>query len=259
MGTFLFNSIVFGPVKSRRLGSSLGINLMPVNKKVCNFNCIYCECGLSHSESIEGNKIPDKKSVIIELETKIIELIKNNIKIDTITFAGNGEPTLHPDFPEILMETILIKEKYLPESQVAVLTNGTMLDNDNIVEALKKISLNIIKLDSADINTINTLNRPFKSFSLENLINNLKKFNGQLIIQSLFVRGFVNGQKIDNTTNYEIVKLINVMKDIKPKYVMVYSISRHTPIETLEKISHIELNEIAKKFIESGINTKIYY
>lgn len=259
MGTFLFNSIVFGPVKSRRLGSSLGINLMPVNKKVCNFNCIYCECGLSHSENIEGSKIPDKKSVIIELETKIIELIKNNIKVDTITFAGNGEPTLHPNFPEILMETILIKEKYLPESQVAVLTNGTMLDNDNIVEALRKISLNIIKLDSADINTINILNRPFKSFSLENLINNLKKFNGQLIIQSLFVRGFVNGQKIDNTTDYEIVKLINVMKDIKPKYVMVYSISRHTPIETLEKISYIELNEIAKKFIESGINTKIYY
>lgn len=259
MGTFLFNSIVFGPVKSRRLGSSLGINLMPVNKKVCNFNCIYCECGLSHSENIEGSKIPDKKSVIIELETKIIELIKNNIKVDTITFAGNGEPTLHPNFPEILMETILIKEKYLPESQVAVLTNGTMLDNDNIVEALRKISLNIIKLDSADINTINILNRPFKSFSLENLINNLKKFNGQLIIQSLFVRGFVNGQKIDNTTDYEIVKLIDVMKDIKPKYVMVYSISRHTPIETLEKISYIELNEIAKKFIESGINTKIYY
>lgn len=259
MGTFLFNSVVFGPVKSRRLGSSLGINLLPVNKKICNFNCIYCECGLSHSDDLEGNKIPDKQLVIYELEKKVIELINNNVKIDTITFAGNGEPTLHPDFPEILMETILIKEKYLPESQVAVLTNGTMLDNDNIVEALKKISLNIIKLDSADINTIKILNRPYKGFSLGDLINNLKKFNGQLIIQSLFVRGFVNGQEVDNTTDNEIVKLIDVMKVIKPKYVMLYTISRHTPIETLEKISYTELNQIAKKFYESGINTKIYY
>jgi len=258
MSTFLFNSTIFGPVKSRRLGTSLGINLLPNNKKICNFNCVYCECGFSDSKDLTSEKIPDKYFVISELERKIIDLKKNSIHIDTITFAGNGEPTLHPDFPEILEETIKIKNKHLPNTEVAVLTNGTTLDNDKVFESLKKIELKLIKLDSAIVETIFLLNRPFKGFILKNLIKNLKKFNGQLIIQSLFVRGFINGQKIDNTTENEINKLIEVMKEIMPKYVMLYSIARHTPIETLERIKNEELLSIASKFIQSGIDAKVF-
>jgi len=258
MGTFLFDSTIFGPVKSRRLGSSLGINLLPVNKKVCNFNCIYCECGFSNSDNIKDFKIPEKNFVISQLEKKIIELKNDNLKIDTITYAGNGEPTLHPYFSEIVEETIKIRNKYFTECKVAVLTNGTTLSNDKIFESLKKIDLNIIKLDSANIQTIKLLNRPSGNFSLEDLIKNLKKFNGQLIIQSLFVRGILNGQIIDNTTDMEIEKLIEVIKEINPKYVMIYSIARHTPVETLEKVKDEELTKIASKFIENSIVAKVY-
>jgi len=257
MNTFLFDQIVFGPIKSRRLGVSLGVNLLPTDCKVCNFNCIYCECGWNTPESIKNHKLPSRFDVYQSLEKKLQEMLEKNEKPDVITFAGNGEPTIHPTFSSIIDDTIELRNQYFPKAKISVLSNSTMIHKIHVVEALKKIDQNILKLDSAIYNTVLQMNQPTGKLDLEQLFVNLKEFNGSLIIQTLFTKGMHNGRMVDNTTDLELTEWAKIIKEIAPEKVMIYTIERNTPLSGLQKISEEELNTIAKRITQLGIEVQV--
>ena len=258
MGTFLFDKIIFGPVKSRRLGVSLGINLLPRGKKVCNFNCIYCECGWSQPVETEGGYLPGRSEVYEALASKLQEMKIKNQPPDVITFAGNGEPTLHPEFPGIIDDSILLRNRFFPKTKIAVLSNSTMITKPSVKDALQKVDQNILKLDSAFELTIHTNNQPKVNVKVDDLIDNLSRFSGNLIIQTLFVRGNINGKMIDNTTKEEVDAWLEALAKIKPSEVMIYTISRDTPTESsLSKVPPEELKKIAKQVEKLGIKTQV--
>lgn len=244
MATFLFNDIVFGPIKSRRLGNSLGVNLLPNNKKYCNFDCIYCECGLNSENSEIKPLLPSSAQVIKLLKKKLEELVTDKNIPDVITFAGNGEPTLHPDFPELIEKVIHTRDKIVPNVKIAVLSNATSIHKPSVANALKKIDYNILKLDSGIEKTLLKINRPSFPLSLENLITYFKTFDN-LIVQTMFLKGKINGEVVDNTTKTEIQAWLRVLSQIKPKLVMIYSIDRDTPYDSLLKVKNKKLEEIA--------------
>ena len=258
MGTFLFDKIIFGPVKSRRLGVSLGINLLPSAKKVCNFNCIYCECGWTPTIEKEGGYLPRREEVAELLDSRLQEMKIRGEEPEVITFAGNGEPTLHPEFAEIIGDSILLRNHYFPKARIAVLSNSTTLGNPSIREALLNVEMNILKLDSAYDQTIMIHNQPRISFGVNEIIDNLQKLNGKLIIQTLFLRGKFNGKIIDNTTPEEINAWLAALDKIRPSEVMIYTISRDTPEGgLLRKVPVEELNHIASRVEKMGISTQV--
>ena len=256
MSTFLFDKIVFGPVKSRRLGVSLGINLLPVDRKLCNFDCVYCECGLNIKGS--GNSpLPLRKEVYEALELKLSEMQQSGETPDVITFAGNGEPTMHPDFDTIIQDTIDLRNKFFPQSLISVLSNSTMLHKPSVVEALKKVDQNILKLDSGLLSTIVKLNKPTGNYDLGKIIAQLKEFEGNLIIQTMFTRGEVDGTMIDNTLEEDVCSWQKTIETIKPKMVMIYTIDRDTPFDGLKKIPKSELESIAQRIKLLGIDIQV--
>jgi wyosine [tRNA(Phe)-imidazoG37] synthetase (radical SAM superfamily) len=258
MSTFLFDRIIFGPVKSRRLGVSLGINLLPASRKVCNFNCIYCECGWTLDKSKDKSPLPERDEIYKALENKLSDMKANDTPPDVITFAGNGEPTLHPDFPAIVDDCIELRNKYFPDARIAVLSNSTTINIPLIREALMRVDQNILKLDSGFDLTVRIHNQPRVNVKVAALIGNLKRFNGQLIIQTLFLRGSYNGKSIDNTTHEEIETWLKAIEMIKPYEVMIYTISRATPDGgRLEKIPLAELKRIAQMVNILGIKTSV--
>jgi len=258
MATFLFDKIIFGPVKSRRLGVSLGINLLPSTKKVCNFNCIYCECGWTQKLKNETGDLPAREEVYKALEAKLSSMKKKHQRPDVITYAGNGEPTLHPEFPGIIDDSIKLRDKYFPEAKIAVLSNSTAITKPRVKEALLKVDSNILKLDSAFDLTVKIHNQPRVNVKVAELIENLKKFNGRLVIQTLFLRGTYNGKVIDNTTPAEISAWLKAIEMIKPSEVMIYTISRDTPEGgQLNKVPLKELRRISSLVNKLGIETQV--
>lgn len=257
MPTFLFDKIIFGPVKSRRLGVSLGINLLPTNIKVCSFDCIYCECGRNPKKYEEKAVVPTQMEVQQKLKEKLEELVAEKQMPNVITFAGNGEPTLHPDFAGIINDTIELRNQFTPKARIAVLSNATMIHRKEIFQALLKIEDNIQKLDSAFEETIKLLDCPNKNFSLKKTVEKLVAFQGKVIIQTLFVRGSYKGQRVDNTTEKEISAWIELLEKIKPSQVMIYTIARDTPIDTLEKVPIHDLNAIAIRIKNAGFDVQV--
>lgn len=249
--TPLFETLVFGPIKSRRLGKSLGINLMPEIGKICSFDCIYCECGWN-PENKHNSGIPTKEVFEQTLEKRIQELKGTADEPDSITFSGNGEPTLHPDFVEIIDITIRLRDLYTPKAKISVLTNGTMLHKKDVFDTMSRIDNNIIKLDGGSYETIKAINQPNVDFDLENYIKILQEYKGKLIIQTCFLRGKHNGVKIDNTTEKEISLWIEHIKKINPRKTMIYAIDRETPEKNLEKVSQKELEKIAEPLRREG-------
>ncbi len=255
--TVLFHSTIFGPIHSRRLGVSLGINLMPDNGKVCSFDCLYCEAGLN-AQGKGTSGLPDREHVAKDLEAKLKSMKSNGDSLDVITFSGNGEPTLHPDFPEIIDDTLRLRDECFPEAKVSVLTNSTRIDNPDVVAALRRVDNNILKLDSAVESTMRLLDRPAsKEFTVERLVKNLCQFSGTGIIQTMILRGTHDGQTVDNTTPEEIDALIEAYKKISPRMVMIYSIDRSTPEENLQKVEREELEEIGRCIDAAGIAVQI--
>lgn len=257
MSTILFSEIVFGPVQSRRLGTSLGINLLPYDGKLCSFDCIYCECGLNKNFRTK-TKLPNRQNVQLALKDKLISLKNEGIIIDVITFAGNGEPTMHPQFYEIIDDTIELRNIYYPESKISVLSNGMHLDKPKVVEALKKTDNPVLKLDSAIEETIRILDRPnSSSYSISRQIERFKLFNSNFILQTMFLKGEFEGQTIDNTTNEEVSAWLELVYDLQPREVMIYTIDRETAVKGLEKVSLEKLLEIANKVESIGIRTNV--
>jgi len=258
MATFLFDEIIFGPVKSRRLGVSLGINLLPTKRKICNFNCIYCECGWTTDIEKVKDKLPGRKEVYKALEKKLSEMQTANESPDVITYAGNGEPTLHPEFSGIIDDSITLRNKYFPKAKIAVLSNATNITKPGIRGALLKADQNILKLDSAVDSTVQIHNQPKGALNVEELINNLAGVDGNVIIQTLFLRGEYEGANIDNTTPGEIAAWLRALERIKPSEVMIYTISRDTPVgNKLKKVPLKELKEIAAKVEKLGFKTQV--
>lgn len=257
MSTLLFDEIVFGPIHSRRLGTSLGMNLLPYDGKVCSFNCIYCECGYNEDGRTK-TELPNRKNVKAALEHKLLKLKEENVNIDVITFAGNGEPTLHPHFAEIIDDTIELRNKYVPEAKISVLSNAMHIGKESVFNALKKVENNILKLDSANIETVRLIDQPNSpTYNIERQIEFFKKFEGNFILQTMFVRGSHNGKIVDNTTEEELNGWLDIIKMTHPKEVMIYTIDRETPEKNLEKVSLQELKHIGEKVEQLGIKINI--
>lgn len=243
-------------MKSRRLGVSLGVNLLPVDAKICSFDCIYCECGFN--TTMQESPLPTREQVSVTLEAKLQEMVAANELPDVITFAGNGEPTLHAQFEGIIDDTIALRDRYCPEAKVSVLSNSTRMHKPAIFRALQRVDNNILKFDSAIDKTVQRLDRPSgKQFSVEWQLEQFKKFNGNLIIQTLFLRGRLADGIIDNTTEEEVSAWLDALQIIQPKQVMIYSIDRETPTKGLEKISLETLNLIAARVRKVGIEVSV--
>lgn len=251
--TILFHSIIFGPIHSRRLGTSLGVNLMPADGKVCTFDCLYCEAGFN-AQGAGKTGIPPRAEVAGQLEEKLRDMHEKGETLDVITFSGNGEPTLHPEFLGVIDDTIRLRDKYFPEAKVSVLSNSTRIFDPEVAAALKRLDNNILKLDSAVESTMRLIDRPTeKNFTVAKVVEGLKQFEGQGIIQTMLLRGEYEGHEIDNTTPEELEALARAYEEIKPREVMIYSIDRSTPAEHLQAVSHEEQARIADWLRSRGV------
>ena len=258
MSTFLFDSIVFGPVRSRRLGVSLGINLLPVDRKVCSFDCIYCECGWTTCGAGPSVKMPSRAAVSDALREKLSAMREKGTAPDVITYAGNGEPTMHPDFKGIIDDSIALRDEFFPTAKISVLSNGSALHRKTVREALMKVDMNILKLDSAIPDTVKKLNQPRGRYDPEDLARYTGDFDGKFIIQSLFVRGKYHGEIIDNATPAEVDAWLAAIGKLRPQSVMIYTIDRDTPLgNDLKKVPVAELKAIAARVIALGIPASV--
>lgn len=247
MQTVLFHDTIFGPIHSRRLGTSLGVNLTPDDGKICSFDCLYCEAGFN-AQGAGTTGFTPRAEVARLLGQKLQTMHAAGQQLDVITFSGNGEPTLHPEFPAIVDDTLAQRSRYYPEAKVSVLTNSTRIFDPAVAAALKKVDNNILKLDSALDDTIRVLDRPTSpGFTADKVIESLRQFAGTGIIQTMMLRGEWEGRNIDNTTDAEVNALIEAYRRIGPREIMLYSIDRPTPARTLEKIPAEELRAIGQR------------
>ena len=258
MSTILFPAPIFGPVHSRRLGVSLGVNLMPADGKLCSFDCVYCECGFN-KPSHSGSKRPSREQVKTDLEKQLQKMVEEGRLPDVITFAGNGEPTLHPDFAGIIDDTIALRDRYCPQAKVSVLSNATMAFKPDVRDALLKVDNNILKLDTVDPDFIQLVDRPVGKFDVNKIIDDLAAFHGKVIVQTMFLKGKYQGRDVDNTGDYYVTPWLKALEKIKPEAVMVYTIDRETPAHELLKATPAELDAIVARIKALGIEAAASY
>ena len=243
----LFNEIAYGPIHSRRLGTSLGMELMPLAHKLCTFNCVYCECGWN--TPVSHPKLPTREEVKMALEARL----KEGLDLDVITFSGNGEPTLHPDFLGIIEDTCALRDQYCPKAKVSVLSNSTQLGRPDVVQALRLCDNRILKLDAATDEMMRRIDLPVNEhLTVKQIIEWLAQFNGDFTLQTCFLRGEHAGQRIDNTTPEELEAWYKAVETLHPKQIMIYVIDRKTPEENLTKISREEMETIAAPLRAKG-------
>lgn len=254
--TSLYDNIIFGPIRSRRLGLSLGVNLLPIESKLCSFDCIYCECGWNDEHP--GKRRFNSRDDVREMLAQTLErMVADGTPPDVITFAGNGEPTLHPDFEAIIDDTIAMRDKYCPSAKVSVLSNATQIHREDVRRALLRVDNNILKLDSAFDATVQLMNKPQGKYTVRDTVERLKQFGGNLIVQTMFLRGEYLGQTVDNTTEEEVSAWLDLIKEIAPKQVMVYSLDRDTPCQTITKVEKDDLRAIAQRVEALGISCSV--
>lgn len=256
--TVIYPSPIFGPVHSRRLGVSLGINLMPGDGKICTFDCVYCECGFNKDFRPKSPR-PTREEVRQALEARLQDMQQNGPAPDVLTFAGNGEPTAHPHFPEIIDDTLALRDRYFPQAKVSVLSNSTFIHKPAVFDALNRIDNNILKLDTVDEEYIRALDRPAGHYSVSEIIEGMKAFKGRCIIQTMFLKGSYQGRDLDNTSDKYVLPWLEKVKEIAPRQVMIYTIDRETPDHDLAKATHEELDRIAALVREAGIAVSVSY
>lgn len=254
--TSLYDNIIFGPIRSRRLGLSLGVNLLPVESKLCSFDCIYCECGWN-ADHPGKRRFNAREDVYKMLDETLAKMVGEGTPPDVITFAGNGEPTMHPDFEAIIEDTITLRDKHCPNAKVSVLSNATQIGREDVRRALLRVDNNILKLDSAFDETVQLVNKPQGAYTVARTVELLKAFDGEFILQTMFLRGEYLGKRIDNTTEEEVSAWLKLVEEMKPKRVMVYSLDRDTPCQTLEKVEKEELQRIAERVAALGIECSV--
>ena len=254
MSTIIYPSPIFGPVQSRRMGISLGINLLPADGKVCSFDCIYCECGFNEDHRPQ-QPLPTREEVATALERKLQQMQEDGQMPDVLTFAGNGEPTCHPHFAEIIDDTIRLRDQYCPQAKVSVLSNSTMIHRQAVHDALMRVDNNILKLDTVDIDFIRQVDHPNGTYDVNTIMERMKAFDGHIIIQTMFLKG----PGIDNTTDHYVAPWLEAVKAIKPQQVMIYTIDRETPDQSLRKATYEELDAIRDRVIAAGISCTASY
>ena len=259
MSTVIYPSPIFGPVHSRRLGISLGINLMPADGKVCTFDCIYCECGFN-AERRPRLKRPSRQEVAAALEAKLKAMAAEGRLPDVLTFAGNGEPTAHPDFAGIIDDTVRLRDEYCPEAKVSVLSNATQAMRPEVHKALERVDNNILKLDTVSQEYIEKVNRPtYPTYDVREIIETIRSFNGRAIVQTMFMRGTMDGRDVDNTGEEYVAPWLKAVKYIAPRQVMIYTIDRETPDHDLRKASPEQLDDIRDRVMAMGIPCSAAY
>ena len=269
--TALYSDIIFGPIHSRRLGLSLGVNLLPTQSKLCSFDCIYCECGWNaeHPGARRFNSREDVRTMlgatlrqmVSEGTAPVLTRLGPTCRLlfpygpppDVITFAGNGEPTMHPDFEAIIDDTIVLRDEICPSARISVLSNATQIGRESVRRALRRVDNNILKLDSAFDDTVRLINNPCGTYSVAEVVKNMKLFDGQMILQTMFLRGECEGRTVDNTTEREVAAWLKLVEEIRPRQVMVYSLDRDTPCKTLQKVPREDLQAIAARVEALGI------
>lgn len=256
--TVIYPSPIFGPIHSRRLGVSLGINLLPADGKVCSFDCIYCECGFN-ADHRPHQPLPTREEVRTALEAKLKEMQAAGTAPDVLTFAGNGEPTAHPHFPEIIDDTLALRDRYFPAAKVSVLSNSTFIHRTAVFDALNRIDNNILKLDTVDESYIRLIDRPCGAYSVAEIVKQMKAFKGNCIIQTMFLKGGYQGRDMDNTSDKFVLPWLETVKEIAPRQVMIYTIDRETPDHDLRKATHEELDRIAALVRAAGIPATASY
>lgn len=253
MSTIIYPSPIFGPVHSRRLGISLGVNLMPGDGKLCTFDCIYCECGFNASHRPRGHR-PTRLEVSGRLREVLSAMHEAGQLPDVITFAGNGEPTCHPEFPAIIGDTLLLRDEFAPDCKVSVLSNATMIHKEDVKSALLLVDNNILKLDTVDSSYIRLVDRPTSPhYDVDAIIRRMEEFHGHVVIQSMFMKGTMDGVDVDNTGDAYVLPWLAAIRRIRPREVMVYTIDRETPAKGLEKASPADLDRIRDLVLSTGI------
>ena len=256
--TVIYPSPIFGPIHSRRLGVSLGINLLPGDGKCCSFDCIYCECGFN-GDFVPKQKMPTREQVREALEAQLIKMQQEGPAPDVLTFAGNGEPTLHPHFPEIIEDTIALRNQYFPNAKVSVLTNATQILRQSVFDALCKVDNNICKLDTISADYIQHIDRPNGYYDVQKIIEKLKEFGSRCIIQTMFMQGEYEGKSADNTSEAFVQPWLDTVKAIQPSKVMIYTIDRETPAHGLKKALPEVLDKIGERVRGLGIECSVAY
>ncbi len=257
--TVLYESPVFGPIHSRRLGVSLGINLLPADGKCCSFDCLYCECGFN-KDFVGHGGFASPQSVHDKLKEQLELMRKEGPAPDVITFAGNGEPTLNPWFPEIVRDVISLRDEYFPSAKISVLSNATQILRQEVFDALLLVDNNILKLDTVSDDYIRRLDRPVSAnYSVRDIIGAMKRFNGHCIVQTMFLAGEYEGKDVTNTSDTFVLPWIEALKEIRPSEVMVYTIDRETPAHGLRKATPVQLDGIARKVEAAGIKCQVSY
>lgn len=247
-----FNEIVFGPIFSRRLGSSLGVNLLPSKGKLCNFDCVYCECGWN-KDGMNDRRFPEFAEIEAALEEKMAKAAEEGTGVDSITFSGNGEPTMHPDFPKVIDVTLRLRDRYFPNAKVSVLSNATLIGRPAVAEALMRVDNPILKIDASSDDLIEKINKPSGSYRLADVIGNLKKFEGRFVLQTMFLRS----PDFDTAAPEALNRWMEIVRELKPRDVMVYTIDRETPDKSLGKYTVEEMTEMVRPLIEEGYRIQV--
>ena len=248
-----FEEIVFGPIHSRRLGSSLGVNLLPAKGKFCNFDCVYCECGWNR-DGVCDHVLPRLEDVRAAMQTKLESCLEEGMRIDSITFSGNGEPTLNPDFAEIIDVTLELRDRYYPDAKVSVLTNATRLFRESVRTALMKVDNPILKLDAPTTELAHRINHPQGEYDVEQVVRDMKLFNGDFVLQTMFLRS----DDFDSSSPEVLNGWMDIVRELHPREVMVYTIARPTPQSGLHKFTEAEMRMLVQPLIDEGITIKIY-
>lgn len=247
-----FDDIVFGPIFSRRLGSSLGVNILPTVGKLCNFDCVYCECGWNKDGRSDG-RLPHLEEVEAALEEKMSRAAADGVPVDSITFSGNGEPTVNPDFPQIVDATLRLRDKYFPKAKVSVLSNAVLVGRKDIAEALKKVDNPILKIDASSDELVGKINKPVGTYRLADIVEALKGFEGNFVLQTMFLRS----PEFDTTSQKALEGWMNIVREVRPREIMVYTIDRETPDKSLGKYTVEEMTAFVQPLLDEGFKIQI--
>jgi wyosine [tRNA(Phe)-imidazoG37] synthetase (radical SAM superfamily) len=248
-----FDEIVFGPIFSRRLGSSLGVNLLPSVGKLCNFDCVYCECGWNKDGAVQGRRFPELQEVELALREKMQKAASEGVPVDSITFSGNGEPTMHPDFAKIIDITLRLRDEFFPKAKVSVLSNATLLGREDVSQALRKVDNPILKIDASTQELVQKINKPVGTYRLAEVLENIKKFEGNFILQTMFLKS----KEFDTVASGALEAWMDIVRMLRPRQVMVYTIDRETPDKSLEKYTVEEMTAMVQPLLDEGFDIQV--
>lgn len=247
-----FDEIVFGPIFSRRLGSSLGVNLLPSKGKLCNFDCVYCECGWN-KDGVGDKVFPKLEDIEAALNEKMAKAVAEGVAVDSITFSGNGEPTMHPDFPQVIDITLRLRDRYFPNAKVSVLSNATFVGRKAVAEALKRVDNPILKIDASSDELIRKINKPVGAYRLSEIVEAMKAFEGGFILQTMFLRS----PEFDTAAPEALAAWMDIVREVKPREIMVYTIDRETPDKSLGKYTVEQMTAFVQPLIDEGYKIQV--